>query len=105
MMPDQVVKWLRQQLKYVLLCCGFRRTGEAIGQVYQCWWRICREINVLHSFEYHMYYVLYPFVSYLLTLLRINKTHWVIHNGICIHILQMWFNVCICIYVSVYEIT
>jgi hypothetical protein len=29
-----------------LLCCGFRRTGNAMGQVYQCWWRICREINV-----------------------------------------------------------
>jgi hypothetical protein len=26
---------------------GFRRTGKAMGQVYQCWWRICREINVL----------------------------------------------------------
>jgi hypothetical protein len=22
-----------------LLCCGF------LGQVYRCWWRICREIN------------------------------------------------------------
>jgi hypothetical protein len=28
------------------LSCGFRRTGKAMGQVYQCWWRICREINV-----------------------------------------------------------
>jgi hypothetical protein len=26
-----------------LLCCGFRRTGEEMGQLYQCWWRICRE--------------------------------------------------------------
>jgi hypothetical protein len=25
--------------------CGFRRTGKAMGKVYQCWWRICREIN------------------------------------------------------------
>jgi hypothetical protein len=30
-----------------LLCCWFRRTGKAMGQVYQCWWRICREINVI----------------------------------------------------------
>jgi hypothetical protein len=30
-----------------LLCLGFRRTGKAMGQVYQCWWRICLEINVL----------------------------------------------------------
>jgi hypothetical protein len=28
------------------LCCGFRRTGKAMGQAYQCWWRICQEINV-----------------------------------------------------------
>jgi hypothetical protein len=28
------------------LCCGFRRTGKAMGQVYRCWWRICQEINV-----------------------------------------------------------
>jgi hypothetical protein len=24
-----------------LLCCGFRCTGKAMGQVYQCWWGIC----------------------------------------------------------------
>jgi hypothetical protein len=30
----------------ILLFCRFRRTGNAMGQVYQCWWRICREINV-----------------------------------------------------------
>jgi hypothetical protein len=59
----EVLKWLRK-----LLCCGFRRTGKAMGQVYQCSWRICREISVFFfSFEYHMFYVLYPFVTYLLT--------------------------------------
>jgi hypothetical protein len=26
-----------------LLCCGFQRTGKAMGHLYQCWWRICRE--------------------------------------------------------------
>jgi hypothetical protein len=54
-----------------LLCCGFRRTGKAMGQVYQSWWRICRERNSFSRFEYHMYYVLYLFVIYLLTLPRI----------------------------------
>jgi hypothetical protein len=34
----------------ILLCCGFRRTGKAMIQVYQCWWRLCREINVYHMF-------------------------------------------------------
>jgi hypothetical protein len=60
-----------------LLCCGFRRNNEAIGQVCQCWWRICREIKVFPRFEYHMFYVLYPFVTYLLTLCRNN---WNQHN-------------------------
>jgi hypothetical protein len=32
----EVRKWLRQQSKR-LLCCRFRRTGKARGQVYQCW--------------------------------------------------------------------
>jgi hypothetical protein len=40
-----------------LLCWGLRRTGIAMGQVYQCWWRICKEINISSSFEYHMFYM------------------------------------------------
>jgi hypothetical protein len=55
-----------------LLSCGFQRTDKAMGQVYQCWWRICRETNVFSSFEYYMFYVLYQFVTYLLTLPRIK---------------------------------
>jgi hypothetical protein len=43
-----------------------------MGQVYQCRWRICREINVLSSLEYHMFYVLYPFVTYYLLYLVIG---------------------------------
>jgi hypothetical protein len=53
-----------------LLCCGFGRTGKAMGQVYQCCWRICRETNVFSGFEYHVFCVLYTFVIYLLTLPR-----------------------------------
>jgi hypothetical protein len=37
-------KCLGQQSKR-LLCSGFRRSDKAMGQVYQCRWRICREIN------------------------------------------------------------
>jgi hypothetical protein len=55
-----------------LPCCGFQCTGKAMGQVYQCCWRICREINVFTRFEYHMFYVSYPFVTYLLTLPRVS---------------------------------
>jgi hypothetical protein len=28
-------------VKKKLLCYGFRRTGKAMGQAYQFWWRIC----------------------------------------------------------------
>jgi hypothetical protein len=50
------------------MCCGFRLTGKAMGQAHQCCWRICREINVYFPiFEYQMFYVLYPFVTHLLT--------------------------------------
>jgi hypothetical protein len=66
MMPDQVRKWLKQQSVW-RPCCGFPRTGKAMGQVYQCYWRIYREINVFPRFECHMFYALYPFVTYLLT--------------------------------------
>jgi hypothetical protein len=55
---------------------GFRRTAKAMGQVYQCWWRICREIDAFTPpprFEYHMFYVLYPFVTYVLTLPCISQ--------------------------------
>jgi hypothetical protein len=53
-----------------LLFCTFRRTGKAMGKVFQCWRRICREINVFPRFEYHIFYVLYQLVNYLLTLRR-----------------------------------
>jgi hypothetical protein len=52
-----------------ILFCMFH--GKAMGQVYKCWCRIYREINVFPRFEYHTFYVLYPFVTYLLTLPRI----------------------------------
>jgi hypothetical protein len=52
----------------IFLCRGFRRAGKAMGQVCQCWWRIFREINGFSRFKYHMFYVLYQFVTFLLTL-------------------------------------
>jgi hypothetical protein len=54
-----------------LLCCGFRRIGKAMGQVCQCWWKVCREIIIFSGLKYHMYCVLYQFVTYLLALLCI----------------------------------
>jgi hypothetical protein len=55
------------------LCRGFRRTSKTMGQVYQCWWRICRDIIVSPTFEYHMIYVSYLFMTYLLTLPHITS--------------------------------
>jgi hypothetical protein len=57
---EKTVKWLP--------CCRFQHTGKVMRQVYQCWWSICGEINVFPRFKYLMLYVLYPFVTYLLTL-------------------------------------
>jgi hypothetical protein len=50
-----------------LICCGFWSTGKAIGQVYQCQWRICCETNVFSRSKYDVFYVLYPFVTHLPT--------------------------------------
>jgi hypothetical protein len=33
-------------VKKKLICWGFRRTDKTMGQVYQCWLRICGEVNV-----------------------------------------------------------
>jgi hypothetical protein len=47
-----------------------------MGQIYQCWWRMCSEVNVFPGFEQYMFYVIYPFVTYLLTLSRMcNALH------------------------------
>jgi hypothetical protein len=59
-----------------LLCCRFRCTGKVMGQGYPCWWRICREINVfLSRLKYHIFYILCPFVTYLLTLP--HRIYWI----------------------------
>jgi hypothetical protein len=64
----EVWKWLR------FLNCGFRRTGKSMGQVYQYWRRIRRiiRVTIFPRFEYHMFYVLYPFVTHLLSLPHIS---------------------------------
>jgi hypothetical protein len=49
----EVRKWLTTVNR--LLCWGFRRTGKAMRQVYQCWLRICREINVFPRFGYQYF--------------------------------------------------
>jgi hypothetical protein len=49
--------------------CGQKDSMQVMmGQGYQCRWRICRELKVSSRFEYHTFYVLYPFVTYLLIL-------------------------------------
>jgi hypothetical protein len=69
----ELQKWLKQNEK--LLLCGFQRTNVAMGQVYRCLWRICREINVFPRFEYHMFYVLYPYAISLLTFFLISSKY------------------------------
>jgi hypothetical protein len=75
-----------------LLCCRFRRTVKAMGHVYQCCWRICREKNFIFPGSNIIFYVLYPIVSYLLTLPRMLKIDilFVIHppffSGMCVEL-------------------
>jgi histone-lysine N-methyltransferase SETMAR len=45
----EVRKWLRQQSKD-FYAAGFDALIKDMGQVYQCWWRICLEINVSSRF-------------------------------------------------------
>jgi hypothetical protein len=71
-------KWMKRQSKD-FCSAGFDAFAKAMGQVYQFWWRICRKTNVLpYMSEYHMfYYVLYPIVTYLLTLPPSTTCVWV----------------------------
>jgi hypothetical protein len=51
----EVRNWLRQQSKDCYAVCF-----NGMGQVCQCWWRICREINVFQGsnvtcFTFHIH--------------------------------------------------
>jgi hypothetical protein len=35
-----------------ILCCEFRRTGEEMGQVYQCWWSTRRRFEISHILRF-----------------------------------------------------
>jgi hypothetical protein len=65
----EVRKWLGRQSKD-FYAAGLDALVKRWDKCYQWWWRICREICVLFQVQYHMFYVLYPFVTYLLTLHR-----------------------------------
>jgi hypothetical protein len=71
MMSDQVQKWLRQQSKD-FYAVGFDALVELWGKCIN----VGREYveKYFSRFEYHMFCVLYPFVTCLLTLLCINKS-------------------------------
>jgi hypothetical protein len=60
----EMQKWLTQQSK------GFYAVGfNTLVKRWDKCINVGGEINVLSMLEYHMFYVLYPFVTYLLTLL------------------------------------
>jgi hypothetical protein len=63
-------KWLRQQSKD-FYAAGFEALVKRWNTCISVDWRICGETKVFSRFEYHMFYVLYPFVTYLLNLRRI----------------------------------
>jgi hypothetical protein len=80
----EVWKWLRQQSRDFLLQVSthWQIDGTSLSVLVEDMSRN----NVFWRFEYHMFYVLYPFVIYLLTVPRMNE--WVcvrpsiIHRGI-----------------------
>jgi hypothetical protein len=50
------------------LCCGFRRTDKAMGQMLSMFAEdMSRNTCFFSRFEYHIFYGLHPFVTYLLT--------------------------------------
>jgi hypothetical protein len=53
-----------------LLCRGFRRPGKAMGPVHQCWWRICREINIFFPGSNITCFTFYFHLIYWLSLIR-----------------------------------
>jgi hypothetical protein len=54
-----------------LLCCGFRRSGKAMGHVYQCCWRIRREINIFPGSDSTRF----PFYTYFCDLFTDSPSH------------------------------
>jgi head-tail adaptor len=65
----EVRKWLRHQSRD-LYVAGFDALVKRWDKCINVWWRICREINAFSRLEYHMFYVSYPFVTYLPNLPR-----------------------------------
>jgi hypothetical protein len=43
-----------------------------MGEMYECWWTVRLDINVYPRFEYHLFYVLYAFVTYLFAVPRMK---------------------------------
>jgi hypothetical protein len=56
-----------------------------VGQGYQCWWRICQEINVFSRFEYYILHFISicdlftdsPSYIFFFSLPILLRTHWV----------------------------
>jgi hypothetical protein len=64
----EVRKWLREQPK-ALYSAGLYALVKRWKKCINAGRGLCQRINVFPRFEYHIFYVLYPFVNYLLTLL------------------------------------
>jgi hypothetical protein len=60
-----------------LICCRFQCTGKVMGQVYRYWWKR------FSRFKYHMLYVSYSFVTYVMILLHTNCYIIKCLHGIC----------------------
>jgi hypothetical protein len=70
-MPDQARKWLRQQSKKDFYAAGLDRLVKRKDKCINDGRGHFEKEMFSSSFEYHMFSVLHPFVTYLLTLPRI----------------------------------
>jgi hypothetical protein len=62
-----MTKRVAREVRKWLLCCGYRRTSKAVGQIYWYWWRIYREGNVFpcsniirFTFHTHLWPICWP---------------------------------------------
>jgi hypothetical protein len=87
----------RQQSKD-FYAAGFRRTCKAMGHVYQCWWRICREVNTLfqvrksHVLRFISFCGLFTDspTSFYLILFKTFTAHWTCYFSTSLFLRTTW---------------
>jgi hypothetical protein len=84
-----------------IICCRIQRIGRAMGQVYQYWWTVCREINASFSGSnitcFTFYINLWPMYWIPRIIISTNGCHEV---RVCIRLRFSKQDVCLWFYLS-----